>query len=243
MPEGDGKPENLRVLVVDDERDMCRLLEFNLEDAGFEVKTAHTGAEGLLKAARFQPHVIVLDRMLPDIPGTEACRHLRQDATLADTGILMVTALGRDQERVEGLEVGADDYVVKPFHMREVVLRVQALARRCGERRAARSTKGQSVRRLRWRGLELDPGSHRAFLDTNELVLRPMEFRLLSVLMARPGDLLPRERLLQEVWGIEADVHTRTVDTHIRRLRQKLGPYGEGIETVYGLGYRFADSE
>jgi two-component system phosphate regulon response regulator PhoB len=230
------------VLVVDDEPDLCRLVCFNLRQAGLAAESAGTAAAGLEAAARLRPLVVVLDVMLPDEPGTEVCRRLRADPALADCGILMLTARGDEQDRVVGFELGADDYVVKPFSPRELVLRVQALARRVGERRAARATPPASgavppALRLTWRGLELDPVAHRVYLDGQELTLRPMEFKLLHVLLDRPGELLSREQLLTAVWD-DAEVTPRTVDTHVRRLRERLGPYGEAIETVHGFGYR-----
>jgi len=228
------------VLIIDDEPDLCGLLVFNLREAGFEVDAANTGGDGLSEAARLRPAVVILDLMLPDIPGTEVCRRLRADAALGDPAILMLTARGDEFDRVVGFELGADDYVVKPFSVREVVLRVRALARRASERRVARA-EVDSGRRLRWRGLEVDPVRHRVFADGQELTLRPMEFKLVALLLERPGEVFSRDRLLEEVWGISTDVNTRTVDTHVRRLRQRLGDYGEAIETVHGFGYRLKE--
>jgi len=229
--------EQASVLVVEDEQDLCKLIAFNLAQAGFSVTTAHSGAQGLIAAAKGQPIVVVLDIMLPDISGLEVCRHLRNDAELSEIGILMITARADERERVEGLEVGADDYVTKPFNMREIVLRVQALARRCGEYRAARNRRDTGAR-VRWRGVELDISGHRIYIDGEETGLRPMEFKLLALLMEHRGEVLTRERMLESIWEITADVNTRTVDTHVRRLRQRLGVYGDAIETVYGFGYR-----
>src|SRR5215831_3725733 len=163
-------PTQEKVLVVDDEEDLCRLLVFNLREAGFVAESALTGAAGFQLAATMHPQVVVLDLMLPDIPGTEVCRRLRADNTLADVAILMLTARGDEYDRVVGFELGADDYVVKPFSVREVVLRVRALARRTSERRAA-SGRVDSGRRLRWRELEVDPSRHRVFVQGIELSL------------------------------------------------------------------------
>jgi two-component system phosphate regulon response regulator PhoB len=233
---GSGEP----VLIIDDEPDLCGLLVFNLREAGFTAESAGTGGEGLAAAQRLRPVVVILDLMLPDIPGTEVCRRLRADPSLGDPAILMLTARGDEFDRVVGFELGADDYVVKPFSVREVVLRVRALGRRASEKRAAQSV-ADSGRRLRWRGLEVDPLRHRVFADGQELTLRPMEFKLVALLLERPGEVFSRDRLLEEVWGISTDVNTRTVDTHVRRLRQRLGEYGEAIETVHGFGYRLKE--
>jgi len=231
-----------RILIIDDELDLHKLLLFNLREAGCEAEAVATAAEGLAAALRMQPAVIVLDLMLPDLSGTEVCRRLRADPALSDVGVLMLTARGDEYDRVLGFEVGADDYVVKPFSVRELVLRVRALVRRSSERRVARSAADVGSR-LTWRGLSLDPVRHRVYADGNELTLRPLEYKLISLLLEHPGRVFTRAQLLSEVWGITADVNTRTVDTHVRRLREKLGDYGEAIETVHGFGYRLREKE
>ncbi|MBX3204676.1 MAG: winged helix-turn-helix domain-containing protein [Labilithrix sp.] len=228
------------VLVVDDEEDIRRLVSFNLDEAGFRVETVDTGAGALAAAARLKPAVFVLDLMLPDLSGTEVCRRLRADAELADAAILMLTARGDEYDRVLGFEVGADDYVVKPFSVRELVMRVKGLAVRARERRLARGSSDEG-KRLRWRGLELDPVRHRVTVDGGELGLRPLEYKLLAIFIEHPGRVYSRTELLQEVWGISPDTNTRTVDTHIRRLRERLDAYSEAIETVHGFGYRLRD--
>jgi two-component system phosphate regulon response regulator PhoB len=226
-----------KVLLVDDEPAFLELLAFNLAEAGMETEAARTGAEGFELALKIRPAVIVLDLMLPDVSGTEICRRLRADPATSDIGVLMLTARGDEYDRIVGFEVGADDYVVKPFSVREVVLRVRALARRTHERRIARGTQVDG-QRLRWRGLEVDPASHHAFIDGVEVSLRPLEFKLLSLFLEHPGKVFGRGALLEEVWGMPGDLSTRTVDTHIRRLRSRLGDYGDAIETVPGFGYR-----
>jgi two-component system phosphate regulon response regulator PhoB len=231
MPSGDS------VLLVDDEPDLRKLLSFNLKEAGFECTAVGTGAEGLELAARLRPSVIVLDLMLPDIPGTEVCGRLRADPALADLAVLMLTARGDEEDRVLGFEVGADDYVVKPFSVRELVMRVRALARRTGERRDARSSV-EPERRLRWRGLELEMVRHHVYVDGAEVTLRPLEFKLIALFLEHPGRTYTREELLEEAWGISADPNIRTVDTHVRRLRRALSPYVDAVETVHGFGYR-----
>jgi two-component system phosphate regulon response regulator PhoB len=233
------------VLVVDDEEDIRRLVSFNLDEAGFRVETVETGADALRAAARLRPAVFILDLMLPDISGTEVCRRLRADPDLSDAAVLMLTARGDEYDRVLGFEVGADDYVVKPFSVRELVMRVKGLAVRARERRLARSS-GDEGKRLRWRGIELDPTRHRVTMDgqagpATELALRPLEYKLLAIFIEHPGKVFSRNDLLQEVWGISPDTNTRTVDTHIRRLRERLGAYSEAIETVHGFGYRLRD--
>lgn len=226
------------VLVVDDEADLRRLLEFNLKEAGFAVAVAATATEGLAAAERHRPTVVLLDLMLPDLPGTEVCRRLRAHPRLHDVGILMLTARSDDYDRIVGFELGCDDYVVKPFNVREVMLRVRALCRRVGERRAVTPTSGEG-KIFKWRGLTVDTVRHRVTADDVELNLRPVEFRLLIVLLENPGTVLSRERLLDDVWG--AEVNSRTVDTQVRRLRNALGVHGECIETVVGFGYRIKE--
>ncbi len=226
-----------RILLVDDEPDLRELVVFNLREAGFEVDAVGTGQEGIASATKNRPAVVILDLMLPDLPGTEVCRKIRAEASTADVPILMLTARSDEYDRVLGFEVGADDYVVKPFSVRELVLRVRALVRRGGERQAARIS-ADTGQRLRCRGLEVDVTRHRVFADGAELTLRPLEFKLIAVLLEHPDRVFSRGELLEEVWGASGDIHTRTVDTHVRRLREKLGAYGEVVETVHGVGYR-----
>jgi two-component system phosphate regulon response regulator PhoB len=234
------------VLIVDDEEDIRRLVSFNLDEAGFRVDSVATGNEALTAAARLRPAVVVLDLMLPDISGTEVCRRLRADPELSDAAVLMLTARGDEYDRVLGFEVGADDYVVKPFSVRELVMRVKGLAVRARERRLARGASDEG-KRMRWRGVEIDPVRHRVTVESgdgagaSELGLRPLEYKLLAVFIEHPGRVFSRNDLLQEVWGISPETNTRTVDTHIRRLRERLGPHSDAIETVHGFGYRLRD--
>lgn len=225
-----------RVLVVDDERDVCRLLCFNLEQAGYELEFAYNAADALLAAARQRPAVVVLDVMLPDMSGVEVCRRLRADTELGGVGVLMLTALGNDDDRISGLAAGADDYVVKPFNVQEVVLRVGALCRRMGERASAQGkTPGTLLESGR---LTLDPVTHDVRAGSDTLELRPLEFKLLATLMGEPGRVFSREDLLKQVWDMETGGNPRTVDVHVRRLRKNLGDCAEQIETVPGFGYR-----
>ena len=230
----------VRVLVVDDEPDVCRLLTFSLEQAGFEAKSVATGSDALLSIGRHPPAVVVLDVGLPDLSGVEVCRRLRADPEAGDIGIIMLTALGERQDRIVGLEAGADDYVVKPFDVHEIVLRVRALARRMSERDDARTGAAPpagSSGVLRSGGLTLDPVTHELRGDGQPLSVRPLEFKLLATLLAEPGRVFTREELLRQVWEIEHG-SVRTVDVHVRRLRLNLGEWADRIETVPGFGYR-----
>ncbi|MFO0674659.1 MAG: response regulator transcription factor [Polyangiaceae bacterium] len=231
---------NDRVLLVDDEPDLSRLVAFNLKEAGFDVVVAATAGEGLAKAHAERPLVAILDVMLPDFSGIELLTKMRADDALSDVGILMLTARGDEQDRVAGFEQGADDYVVKPFSVKELVLRVRALARRSHERQAARAAapSSQQSAPLKWRGLAVDVASHRVYLDGQEVLLRPLEFKLITVLLERPTHVFSRAQLLEEVWGTSGEINTRTVDTHVRRLRDKLGALADAVETVHGFGYR-----
>jgi two-component system, OmpR family, phosphate regulon response regulator PhoB len=225
-----------RVLVVDDERDVCRLLTYNLRRAGFDTESAATGGDALLCAGRRPPAVVVLDVGLPDLSGVDVCRRLRAHPDLVGVGVLILTALGADEDRIAGLTAGADDYVVKPFNVEEVVLRVRALARRIGEREQARGRRPGE--RLRSGQLVVDPVTHDVIAHGEAIELRPLEFKLLVTLIAEPGRVFTREKLLRAVWEMDGGGNPRTVDVHVRRLRQNLGGCAEQIETVPGFGYR-----
>jgi two-component system phosphate regulon response regulator PhoB len=224
-----------RILVVDDEPDLLELVRVNLSQAGFEVETAETGRQALERARRATPDLLILDLMLPDLSGTEVCRHLRADPSLGEIPIIMLTARADEVDRVVGLEIGADDYVTKPFSPRELTLRVRAVLRR---RQPTSSTGSQVLERAE---LRLDPERHRCFVEQNEIELTAKEFALLHGLMMRPGRVMTREQLLDDVWGTDIAVTTRTIDTHLKRLREKLGPASHLIETVRGVGYRFSE--
>jgi two-component system phosphate regulon response regulator PhoB len=221
------------VLIVDDEADLASLVDFNLRQEGLETTVVHTGAEAISMAKARRPDLVVLDLMLPDISGKEVCRRLRSDATTRDLAIIMLTARGEETDRVAGFEVGADDYVTKPFSPRELVLRVRALLRR------ARISAEASL--LKVGLLSVDTAAHRAWVGDDELVLTALEFKLLLQFVSRPGRMQSREALLADVWGITSPVETRTVDTHVMRLRDKLGAAREQIETVRGAGYRLSE--
>jgi len=223
-----------RILVVEDEKDLAELMVYNLREAGHQTEISSTGAGALAKASTFKPDVVLLDLMLPDISGLEVIRILRSSPQQNRTAVMMVTAKGAESDRVQGFELGADDYVVKPFSVREVLLRVEAILRRLLE-----SPKGDLP--LAAGEIRVDPGRHEVTVKGAPVFLTPLEFRLLTILLERPGRIQTREALLSDVWGIQAEIETRTVDTHIKRLRHKLGSAGELIETIRGVGYRLID--
>jgi two-component system phosphate regulon response regulator PhoB len=223
-----------RILVVDDEPDILELVRFNLAQAGLEVETAATAEQALAALRRTPPDLVVLDLMLPDRPGTDVCREIRRDPSLKSVAVIMLTARGEEVDRVVGFELGADDYVSKPFSVRELVLRVKAVLRRGPSAASAADV-------LERDSLRLDAERHRCSVEGRELELTPKEFDLLGALMRRPGRVLSREQLLEEVWGSEISVTLRTIDTHVKRLREKLGSAGELIDTVRGVGYRFRE--
>jgi two-component system phosphate regulon response regulator PhoB len=224
-----------RLLLIEDERDLLKVLEFNLRQAGHEVLTAARGRDGLQLAREQHPALVVLDLMLPDIPGTEVCRTLKQDPKTSDIAVLMLTAKGEEVDRVVGFELGADDYMVKPFSVRELLLRINAILRRGQSEPEAQASTDFGV-------LRIDRGAHRVWVKGEEIELTALEFKLLVTLLDRKNRVQSRSALLDEVWGVVADVTTRTVDTHVKRLRQKLGAAGDYVETVRGVGYRFAEA-
>ncbi|EMG38092.1 two component transcriptional regulator, winged helix family [Desulfocurvibacter africanus PCS] len=222
------------ILIVEDDEDILQLIKFNVESAGYDAITASDGLEALNKARRHMPDLILLDLMLPGMDGFEVCKELKRGSETGRIPILMLTARGEEVDRIVGLELGADDYVVKPFSPREIILRVRAVLRR---------NKGEEDVRQSWRreGLSVDMEAHKAEIDDQELLLTATEFKLLSELIRHPGRVLTREQLLNTVWGYEFEGYARTVDTHVRRLRQKLGDYARFVETVRGVGYRFKE--
>ena len=223
------------VLLCDDERDLLSVLDFNLRAAGFETILATRGEEALLALKRRVPDLVLLDLMLPDLPGTEICRRIKSDPRTRHVPVVMLTAKGEEVDRVVGFELGADDYITKPFSVRELVLRLKAVVRRGGGGRSAERPPEQVG------PIRVDVDAHRAFTDGVEIELTPLEFRLLSTFMARLGRVQSREQLLEDVWEMSPDVETRTVDTHVKRLREKLGAGRDLLETVRGIGYRMID--
>lgn len=222
------------ILIVEDENDVVDLIGLNLRKAGgFAISTASDGASGLTKARAEKPDFIILDLMLPKMPGLEVCRILKSDPATRHIPILMLTAKAEEIDRIVGLEFGADDYVTKPFSPREVVLRIQAILRR-------REPRGEEEQ-LAAGPIRIDPSRHQVSINGKRVNLTSLEFKLLRTLMQRRGRVQPRDRLLNDVWGYESVIDTRTVDTHIRRLREKLGKAGDIVETVRGFGYRLRE--
>jgi two-component system phosphate regulon response regulator PhoB len=221
-----------RILIVEDELDVADLVAHHLRKAGFQVEVVNNGREALEQIRRHPPNLLVLDLMLPEMSGLELCRTLRSEPLTRELVIIMLSARTEEIDRVLGFELGADDYVVKPFSPREFVLRVQALLRRRG---AAPNSDS-----IRVGALNLDPSRHEVRAADRVIDCTATEFKLLRILMEREGRVQARDRLLTDVWGYDAVIDTRTVDTHMRRLRDKLGPYGRYIETVRGFGYRLA---
>ncbi|MDI6871078.1 MAG: response regulator transcription factor [Bacillota bacterium] len=227
-----------KVLIVDDEPAIRELVQFNLERAGLAVVSAADGEEALALFRTEQPDLVLLDLMLPRLDGFTVCRRIREESPVP---IIMLTARTAEQDRVEGLEMGADDYLIKPFSPRELVARVKAVLRRADERPATGDTGGFV---LRHGPLLLDQERHEAFVEGRPVYLTPKEFALLAILMAHPGRVYSRETLLDRAWGYEFAGDTRTVDVHIRRLRQKVEKDPADpqlIETVHGLGYRLRE--
>jgi len=220
-----------KILVIEDEPDIAEVLQYNLEKEGFDVETARRGDTGFDAVRRDNPDLILLDLMLPGIDGLELTRMLKRDPLTSRLPIVMITARGEEVDRIVGLELGADDYISKPFSPREVVLRVKAVLRRFQHEESA-------VERIEVGGIELDVSGHQLRVRGKEMPLTATEFRLLRLLLERCGRVQTRGQLLSDVWGYAEDIDSRTVDTHIRRLRRKLGPEAERIETVIGVGYR-----
>ena len=222
---------NKKILLVEDEPDVVDLLAIPLRKAGgFLVSIAEDGAAGLKKARAELPTLIVLDLGLPRMPGLEVCKILKTESATRHIPIIMLTAKAEEVDRIVGLEFGADDYVTKPFSPREVILRINAILRR--------SQPNDAEENLARGAITLDPTRHHVFVSGKRINLTAVEFKLLSMLMRRPGRVHSRDRLLNEVWGYEVAIDTRTVDTHVRRLREKLGKAASVIETVRGFGYR-----
>jgi two-component system phosphate regulon response regulator PhoB len=223
-----------KILVVDDEPEAVELVEFNLKQAGFDVATAADGDEALKKAKANLPALMVLDLMLPEIDGLEVCKLMRRDATTAKIPILMLTAKASEIDRVLGLELGADDYVTKPFSPRELVLRVKKILDRGKQKTETRES-------MRFGDLVIDVPKHLASWKGKAFDLTATEFKLLTVLAQRAGRVQSRDALLRDVWEYDSLIDTRTVDTHMRRLREKLGPAAKHLDTVRGVGYRFIE--
>ncbi len=224
-----------KVLIVEDERDLAELLAYNLEKEGYQVLVTGTGLEGLETARRESPDLILLDLMLPGMMGTEVCSSLRHSDKTRGIPVLMLTARGDEIDRVVGFEMGADDYIVKPFSMRELMLRIRAILRRSGQEPV------HAERQITMGTITIDCGSHRVTVEGVEIELTSTEYKLLLYLAEHNGRVMKRELLLQDVWGYNFVGDTRTVDTHVTRLRNKLGDAGEMIKTVRGFGYKLEE--
>ena len=227
------------ILVIEDDLDIRMLIAMTLKRQGFDVVAVETGEEGLAKAAEIQPLVITLDLMLPGISGLEVCEQLRANPETEDLYVIMVTALGDDDNKITGFTVGADDYMVKPFQPDELVLRIQAAVKRM--KRIL--TPKESVEVFDFQGLRLDATQHRVWIDDEEIKMTITEYKLLTHLLRKQDQLCSRGELLQEVWELPPNLNTRTVDTHIKRLRQKMIHLAPFIQTVRGAGYRFSREE
>lgn len=223
-----------KILVVDDEPDALDLIQYNLKAAGYDVVTAEDGEEALKKARSSPPALVILDVMLPEVDGLEVCKALRREPATATVPIIMLTAKAAEIDRVLGLELGADDYVTKPFSPRELVLRVKSLLRR-------RTPAEPETEKLEFGDLQIDIPQHEVLVGGKPVELTATEFKLLTVLAERRGRVQSRETLLRDVWEYDSLIDTRTVDTHMRRLRDKMGDAARYLDTVRGVGYRFVD--
>ena len=224
------------ILIIEDERPIAELLAYNLKREGFEVSTAGDGQEGLRRAATQLPDLVILDLMLPVIEGLEVCRQLRGSARTRDIPILMLTARGEEVDEIVGFQLGADDYVTKPFKLKPLIQRIKALLRR-------KQTPDPVGDTVSCHGLEIDRADHRATVDGVELKLTPTEFKLLWALIRQPGRAFNRQELMEACMGDDSLVLERTIDVHVKSLRQKIGDKAEFIETVRGVGYRFRETE
>jgi two-component system phosphate regulon response regulator PhoB len=227
-----------KVIVVDDEEDVVDLVTYKLESSGYKVIGLTDPVLLIGKAREFLPDIILLDVMMPEINGFHLCRMLRADTLLKDTPILFLSAKGDSEDRIKGLEYGADDYLSKPFDLRELMLRIQAIIKRS---KLLNANKYASLEhRIEYEGVVVDSDFHQVLIEGVEVEFTAREFELLKLLLQRKGRVQSRESLLNTVWSYESDVETRTVDTHIRRIREKMGSKAELIQTVRGVGYRVA---
>lgn len=227
--------QSKKILIVDDEPDVTDLVAYHLRANGFVVETLNDPIRGLAVARAFTPDLVILDVMMPELNGLQVCRALRADERLSKVPVIFLTAKTEESDRVQGLETGADDYVCKPFSIKELSLRVQSILRRLGE------TAAESPRLLEVGAISMDTERHEVTVRGEPLELTATEFKLLRLLMERRGRVQTREHLLINVWNYETEIETRTVDTHVRRLRDKLGGEADWIETIRGVGYRLAE--
>ena len=228
-------PNPKKILVVDDESDVSTLVAYHLKAKGYQVEVVNDPNRSLGTARTFRPDLVILDVMMPDLSGIQICRLLRADAQLKKIPVIFLTAKAEENDRVQGLETGADDYICKPFSTKELVLRVQTILRRLTE------SADETPKRLQVGEIVIDTERHEVKLHGTAIDLTATEFNLLKLLMERRGRVQTREHLLLNVWNYETEIETRTVDTHVRRLREKLGTEADWIETVRGVGYRIAE--
>ena len=223
-----------KILIIEDEPDIRKTLEYNISREGYKVVSASSLSEGKEQINSSDFSLILLDLMLPDGSGLDLCREIKSDKDKSSTPIIILTAKDDEVDKVVGFELGADDYVTKPFSIRELILRIKAILKR-GE------SKKETLEVQRQFGeLTMDIDSHEVFVNSEQIILTALEFRLLRQLVDRRGRVQSREQLLSDVWGYSAEVTTRTVDTHIKRLREKLGTMGKYIQTIRGVGYKFS---
>ncbi len=226
-----------RILLVEDEEDIADLIKFNLEQAGFNILTLPEGRHILSQIRQFKADLVILDLMLPDIDGLDICKRLKKDTLLQKIPVVMVTAKGTEIDRIVGLELGADDYIVKPFSPRELVLRIKAVIAR-----SYPQAEKTDVTVIEDGPILIDLQKHSVVIDGNQVELTATEFNLLKELISNKGKVRTREILLDRVWGYTFDGYARTVDTHIRRLRKKLDKYADNIETIRSIGYRYKET-
>ena len=227
-----------KILVIEDEEDLNQTLSFNLENEGYKVTSALKGSEALeILENSSPPDLVILDLMLPDMPGLDICRHIRSKDSLKNISVIIVTAKGEEVDRVVGFELGADDYIVKPYSVRELMLRIQAQLRRNDSSEVTEENSEEG--NISFKDLLIDNSKHKVFLSDKKISLTAKEYTLLKYLLTKADKVQTRDILLDKVWGYDNSVTTRTVDTHVKRLRSKLGKYGKNIETIRGVGYIF----
>lgn len=227
-----------KILIVEDERDIVELLRYNLQEAGFKTDYVRNGADALQRAIATPPDLILLDLMLPEVDGLVVCRLLKSDPRTKNVPIVMLTAKIEEEDRVKGLELGADDYIPKPFSPREVVLRVAAVLRRL-----TAGHEKEETEKIHTHGITIDLDKHQVLTEDAPIELTATEFKLITLFARSPGRVFTRALLMDVIWGQEYYAIERTVDTHVSRLRRKLGNLGRQIETVHGVGYRFREEK
>lgn len=235
MKKGGFEVDGKKIILVEDDQHISKLIKYNLERSGFKCVVAVTGEKALENLNRDEFDLIILDIMLPGMDGFETCRLIKQNKKLAGIPIIMLTAKGEEVDKIVGFELGADDYVVKPFSPRELVLRIKAILKR--------GIPKEENNRLIMDKIAVDIARHKVTVGQEEVKLTRMEFKLLVILMKRKGKVQSRDRLFDDIWDIAADISSRTIDAHIKRLRRKLGEAGKLIETVRGIGYRFSEGD